>query len=166
MRPSFHTLCVTAIALLIVTGCGMTIRPRVDAGGSDQPPAIPPGNRLGPRTGPGNLADDAKPVVDEVCRVNATRSGWIAIRYIRDEKNCPAPTDAENPYTVAVIERHYDKPVGTTMVVCADQSIPRDWIRESNPDVRATCQGARVRDGAPTAMVIRRVSSRSRTNQP
>ena len=161
MRPSFQTLCATAIALMMVTGCGTTIRPRVGAGGSDQPPGIPAGDRLGPRMGPGNVADDAQPVVDEICRVSATRSGWIAIRYIRDEKNCPASTDPGNPYTVAVIERYFDKQVGTTMVVCADQTVPHGWVRESNQNVRTACEGARVRDGLPTVMSIRRVSARS-----
>ncbi len=161
MRPSFHTFCATTIALLIASGCGTTIRPRVGAGGSDQPPGIPPGDRLGPLIGPGSVADNVQPVVDEVCRVSATRSGWIAIRYLRDEKNCPASTDPENPYTVAVIERYHEKQVGTTMVVCADQSVPHGWVRESNRDVRTTCEGARVRDGSPTVMTIRRVASRS-----
>jgi hypothetical protein len=86
------------------------------------------------------------------------RSGWIATRYLQGAENCPESTDPENPYTAAVIERYSHKPVGATMVVCADQSIPRQWVREYPRDVRATCQGARVRDGAPTVMVIRRVS--------
>jgi len=50
-------------------------------------------------------------------------------------------------------------PLDATMTVCADQTIPMNWVREYNRDVRATCEGARVRDGAPTVMVIRRVSA-------
>ena len=86
------------------------------------------------------------------------RAGWIATRYLRGADNCPESTDPENPYTAAVIERYSHRPIGSTMVVCADQALPRQWVRDSNREVRATCEGARVRDGVPTVMVIRRVS--------
>jgi hypothetical protein len=85
-------------------------------------------------------------------------SGWIAIRYIPGAENCPESTDPENPYTAAVIQRYSQLPFGATIVVCADQPIPRQWVRDFNRDVRASCDGARVRAGAPTAVVIRRVS--------
>ena len=88
------------------------------------------------------------------------RSDWIATRYAQGAENCPESTDPENPYTAAIIERYIHKPVGATMVVCADQRIPRQWQREYNRDERATCPGARVRDGASTIMVIRRVAER------
>ncbi len=102
-------------------------------------------------------ADVTQPIVDQVCRAQPMRSGWIATRYLRGAENCPESTDPENPYTAVVIERYSHQPVGATMVVCADQSIPRQWVRDYNRDVRASCEGARVRDGAPTVMVIRRV---------
>lgn len=88
------------------------------------------------------------------------RAGWIATRYLQGGENCPEPIDPGNPYTVAVIEQIVHKPVGTMMIVCADQSIPRDWARDRNQDVRATCEGARVREGSATVMVIRRISAR------
>ena len=90
------------------------------------------------------------------------RSGWIAIRYVEGEENCPRSTDPENRYNAAVIERYSQKPVGSTMVICADQTIPRDWVREHNQDAGAGCPGARVREGDRTALVIRRVSERTR----
>lgn len=60
----------------------------------------------------------------------------------------------------AVIERYSLKPIGATMVVCADQAIPRDWVRERDQDASAGCPGARVREGERTAVTIRRVSQR------
>jgi hypothetical protein len=87
------------------------------------------------------------------------RSGWIATSYLQGGDNCPESTDPENPYNVAVIERYSDKPVETSLMVCADQSVPRQWVREYNRDVHVTCSGARVRTGEPTVMVIRRVST-------
>lgn len=146
-------------ALIVAAGCGTTIRPHVRSGGTDQPSGVQPGGRLGPRSDPDpGVADEIHPVIDQVCRAQAMRSGWIATRHLQGAENWPESTDPENPYTAAVIERYSHKPVGATMVVCADQSIPRQWVREYPRDVRAACHGARVRDGAPTVMVIRRVS--------
>lgn len=161
MRQSFYALRAVAFALTLGAGCGTTVRPHV-RGGTDQPTGTLPGGRLGPRFDPElGVPDETRPVVDQICRAQAMRSGWIATRYLQGAENCPASTDPENPYTAAVIERYSHKPVGATMVVCADQSIPRQWVREHNQDVRASCEGARVRDGASTVMVIRRVSERS-----
>ena len=160
MRQRFHVLGAVTIALTLVAGCGTTVRPHVRTGGTDQPPGMLPGGRLSPRPD-GGVADEVQPVIDQVCRAQATRSGWIAIRYLQGAENCPESTDPENRYTAAVIERYSHKPIGATMVVCADQPVPRHWVRESNRDERANCPGARVRDGAPTVMVIRRFSEGS-----
>ena len=162
MRRPFHVLGAATLALTLVAGCGTTIRPHIRSGGTDQPSGILPGGRLSPRPdAERGGADEAHPVIDQVCRAQAMRSGWIATRYLQGAENCPESTDPENPYTAAVIVRYSHKPVGATMVVCADQAVPRQWVREYNRDVGATCQGARVRDGAPTVMVIRRVSEGS-----
>ena len=99
-------------------------------------------------------------MIEQVCRTSAMRSGWLAIRYIEGAEKCPKSTDPENPYNAAVIERYSLKPIGATMTVCADQTIPRDWIREHNQDAGAGCPGARVREGERTAMTIRRVVQR------
>ena len=158
MRQPFHVLGAVTFALTLVAGCGTTVRPHVSGGGTDQPSGILPGGRLSPRPDTERgVADEAHPVIDQVCRAQAMRAGWIATQYLQGVENCPVSTDPENPYTGAVIERYSHKSVGATMVVCADQSVPRQWVREYNQDVRATCQGARVRDGSPTVMVIRRV---------
>lgn len=162
MRQPFQVLGAVTFALTVVAGCGTVVRPHVSTGGTAQPTGAPPGGRLSPRPDSDRgVADDAHPIVDQVCRAQAMRSGWIATRYLQDAGNCPESTDPENPYTAAVIERYSHKPIGAAMVVCADQPVPRQWVREYNTDVRATCQGARVRDGAATVMVIRRVSDRS-----
>ena len=96
-------------------------------------------------------------MIDEVCRVHSVRSGWIAIRYVESTLNCPKSTDPEDPYTTAIIERYSHKTIGETMVVCADQPVPREWVREYRQDVSGDCAGARVREGSPTVMQIRRV---------
>ena len=160
MRRSVSVLGATALALTLVGGCGITVRPHLGTRDIDQPAGVLPGGRASPRPAPnvGQL-DETQPAVDQVCRVQPMRAGWIATSYLQGGDTCPESTDPENPYTVAVIERYSDKRVETTLMVCADQSIPRQWLRESNRDVSATCSGARVREGEPTVMVIRRVSA-------
>ncbi len=159
MRRSFNGLGAVIAALTLVGGCGVTVRPRLGSGDSGQPSSVYPDARVRPRPAPavGQL-NASQPAVDQVCRTQPMRSGWIATSYLQAGDNCPRSTDPENSYNAAVIERYSDKPVDTTLVVCADQTIPLNWVREYNRDVRATCEGARVRDGESTVMVIRRVS--------
>lgn len=159
MRPSVQ-LFGAATLVLALTGCGTAIRPHVTTGEPDRPLGSPPRDRLGPRLAPDrDEARDKNPMVDQVCRVHAVRSGWIATRYTESTLNCPRSTDPEDPYTTAIIERYSHRQIGETMVVCADQPVPREWVREYPRDVSAACPGARVREGSPTVMVIRRVSA-------
>lgn len=154
-----NALCILS-SLTFIAGCHTTVRPNVSVGTAPSP-GMMPGGRLGRPDAERGVPDETQPLIDEVCRTQAMRSGWIAIRYLKGGENCPAPTDADNQYNAAVIERYNLKPIGATMVICADQPIPRDWVREYNQDLRATCEGARVRDGAATVVMIRRVSGRS-----
>ena len=161
MRQMMHVFSAVAFVFGTVAGCGTTVRPNVRAGDGNPPSGMFPGGRLGPRPDSDRgMPDESQPIVDEVCRAQAMRSGWIAIRYVQGEGDCPVSTDSANTYTVAVIERHSHKPVGAMMTVCADQTIPREWVRASNRDASGTCQGARVGEGASTVMVIRKVASR------
>jgi len=158
MRQPICRLSALTLVLLLLAGCGATIQPRVGSGGTDRIPGPSPESQPGPRSAPalGDVAD-GRSLIDQICRTRPMPSGWIALRYTTGGENCPASTDPENPYTVAVIERYSHKPVGATMVVCADQAVPRDWARERSPGLRAECPGARVRADAPTVFVIRRI---------
>ena len=163
MRPLVQLFGALTLVLTMVAGCGTTGRPQVIVGEPDRGFGSPPRDRLGPRLSPDRDEDrDKNPMVDEVCRVNAVRSGWIATRYTQSTLNCPKSTDPEDTYNTAIIERYSHRQIGETMIVCADQPVPREWVREYNRDrdASATCPGARVREGAPTAMTIRRVSAR------
>lgn len=159
MRHAVHTIGSAIFFSLLMTGCS-TVRPHVGTG--NEPPAVfPTGGRLGPRSGPDYQdPSGARPLIDEICRTQAMPSGYIAIRYLQRDGDCPASTDPGNAYNVMVIEYYRNKPVGAVMVVCADQSVPRDWVREYRVDARADCPGARVRDNAPTVVEIRRVALR------
>ena len=161
MAQSFLKAGALSLCIALGVGCGMTVRPHIRTGGSEPPPSLGPGGRLNPRPDPdAGTVDETAPVIDRICRINAVRSGWIAIGYFETGEDCPKSTDPENPYNAAVIERYSLKPIGTTMAVCADQTIPRDWVREHNQDTGAGCPGARVREGERTAATIRRVTQR------
>jgi hypothetical protein len=132
------------LTLLVIAACGTTIRPRL--GGVTQP-----SSRLDSPT-------DPAPTVEKVCRSHATRSGWITTSYFQNAETCPKSSDSTNAYNGAIIERYSQYPVGTTMVVCADQPVPRRWVREYGREAGTACPGASVPDGEVTAMVIRRVT--------
>ena len=160
MRPSIHVLGAVTLVLMLA-GCGSGVRPQITVGEPDRTFGGPPRDRLGPRLAPDRDEErDKNPMVDEVCRVNAVRSGWIATRYTESTLNCPKSTDPDDSYNAAIIERYSHKQIGETMVVCADQPVPREWVREYPRDVNASCPGARVREGSPTVMTIRRQSAR------
>ena len=126
MQRTLKVVVATTLSLGFLVGCGTTVRPFVRTGGSGAASGGSPGGQLSPRPDSDRASrDDAQPIVDEICRSEPMRAGWIATRYLRDAGNCAASTDPENPYTAAVIERYSHLPVGSTMVVCADQSIPR-----------------------------------------
>jgi len=144
--------------LLLLGGCGTTIQPRVGGDTSGRFGGFPREEELGPRPSPASGSrPEMKSLTRQICRAQALPSGWIAIRYTEGGEKCAESTIPENPYTAAVIERYSQKAVGASMVVCADQPIPRNWTREWNREVAADCPGARVRADAPTAFVMRRV---------
>jgi hypothetical protein len=150
---------ISALSLLVLllAGCGATMQPRLRTGDTAPRPGFPPEDHVGPRPAPKlGGAPDARPTIDQICRTQPMPSGWIAIRYMEGGDKCPS-RDRENPYTVAVIERFSDKPIGAIMVVCADRPMPHGWVREWNDEVSAECPGARVRSGQPTVYVMQRI---------
>jgi hypothetical protein len=142
------TAAVLGAALLILAGCGISMQPRIEGFGAPggafpQPPATPE------RTSAGEVA------ARQVCR-GSRPSGWIAVRYVADE-DCASSADEENPYTGAVIRKYRTLPLGSRLTVCADQGVPRGWVREYAGPSAGHCPGARVDEGAATVYVMRRV---------
>jgi hypothetical protein len=143
-----------AIAILLLAGCGVTFHPRV---GGDQPPIPTDEGLAGPAPARVHGGAESGLMVEQLCRARGTPRGWVVVAYAIGGENCPPSRDAEDPYNVKLIERYADKRLGSTMIVCADQAVPRNWVRSGMPEGRADCPGARVSDGAPTVMAIRRV---------
>jgi hypothetical protein len=144
--------------VLVLSGCGATFEPRLGTGGTERPPSPYPEEYVGPAPSPVLGGEsDGRSFIDLICRTQPMPSGWIAVRYEVGGDRCPQPTGAGNPFTVAMIERYTGKAIGQTMIVCADQRLPRNWVRARNQEASAECPGARVRPDAPTAFVIRRL---------
>lgn len=142
-RPVKLQVLAAILVLTLLPACGATIQPRAGDSDAPQPESIS-------RTG-----QAAEPIIREVCRVSV-RSGWIAVAYTRGSNRCPPNREADNPYNGAMIMRHDQQPLGAELVVCADQPVPRNWRRESLSPTDGECVGARVPEGQPTMMVIRR----------
>jgi hypothetical protein len=115
----------------------------------------------GPRAGTAVARSGTPRSIDEVRRVcrGSRPSGWLAIDYVSDTIACPSPTNRE-AFGTALIVRYEGVNVGEMLSVCADQTVPTNWIRDSyDPDDprcprRASNQGST----APTVMLIRRVN--------
>ena len=152
----FAALFPLAVVPLLVS-CGGTIQPRT----GEQVPTVGrlPGSLARPdQPTPAPSTDlQARSMFDQICRGAAMPHGWVAVRYTADEHACPKRLDADNPYTLAVIYRYADLPIGASLTVCADQPRPANWTLASDEAARDGCPGARVAAGKPTAYLMRRV---------
>jgi hypothetical protein len=154
MRAFRRSIPFSLVLVSAVAGCTMAV-PRGEA----WPPPGTPGDPSGtigtqPPSEPGMAG--VRLAVDRVCRARGVPRGWVATAYVSAGEACPRWRDDDGGYNAAVIERHEGRPVGTRMTVCADQGVPRGWMRETMRDTRVQCVGARVAEGRPTTMVIRR----------
>jgi hypothetical protein len=157
MRARFPLVVVAAL-LVAQAGCGMSVRPRASTGDTAGPLDAGGGRRAG-AVRPPPISDryDAGPVVDRICRTASVPGGWIAVAYEAAPAGvCTRSEGVEDGYSLAVIQRHSNRPAGSVMAVCADQPLPRDWYREWNRDPDISCPGARVREGAPTSYLMRK----------
>src|SRR5690242_5270798 len=90
-----------------------------------------------------------------ICRSSAWPSGWIAIAYESSPKECPSSSERVS-YNVATIARYDTQARGQTLEVCADQTIPRGWIREGDDDTTGdACPGAGKGDASVTRRIRR-----------
>jgi hypothetical protein len=156
MKQSVRNLSALSVLIVLLAGCGVSVYPRMGSGTDPSPIPTDDTLRPGPPS-PWGGDTEIRPMIQEICRARPTPPGWVIIAYAVGGSACPASTDANDPYNVAVIERHSERPVGSTMIICADQAVPRDWVRGRAPYEDADCPGARVGDDAPTVSMIRRV---------
>ena len=114
------------------------------------------------RPGVGSAVARAKtnPAADvrRVCR-GSRPGGYIAIDYVASDSTvCPAGPTRRSRYGAALVVRYADLPVGEEISVCADQSVPSDWIRTHlDPDDPRCPEDSPPNEPRPTVMTIRRV---------
>ena len=94
---------------------------------------------------------DPAPELRYQCRSENPPSGWVITSY-QISSECPTQTDTE--YNRAVLRSLQPYRVNDTLDVCADQPVPRGWLRDGAPETG--CPGARVETDSPTMMRIRR----------
>jgi hypothetical protein len=91
----------------------------------------------------------------EQCRYAPRPNGWLAIGYRRLGDECMTKDD--EPYNGVLLQKVRDLPSGRIVEVCADQSIPIEWLRMAG-SADSVCEGARVKEGKPTAIRILRTA--------
>ena len=154
MRVSSLRLMVAGVGIGALAACsGVHLKgpgaPGVTAGGIQRP-------------GVGSAVTRAKinPAADvrRVCR-GSRPGGYIAIDYVASDSTvCPSAPTRRSIYGTALVVRYSDLPVGEEISVCADQSIPADWIRARlDPDDPRCPEDSPPKEPRPTVMTIRRV---------
>jgi hypothetical protein len=147
------------LSLVLLASCGVTVHPRAGIGEGVRRPGVPPPGDTqvpAPPSRAPTSTPDARPDVHRICRSASVPRGWIAVAYEAAPAGQCLGYQGEQDFAVAVIERHDRKPMGSIMVVCADQPVPRSWVREHRSEPLPGCEGARVRSGNATSYAIRR----------
>ena len=93
-----------------------------------------------------------------VCRGTPYPRGWVAVDYVEGGSTCGG-TASDGKYAAVVLQRLAPFPQGTLLVVCAKQSIPRNWRRVGGDEPVSSGQcprNAGERDTGPTVMQIER----------
>ncbi len=116
-----------------------------------------PGDRPGPRMPrPGTSVVPSAPPganMQYVCRGNVP-SGWIAVDYLEDAEGCAT---SRSRYSVAAAVRLTATPVNSSLEVCADQMIPRDWREVRLLPGDARCPSNKP-DADPSRATVREIS--------
>jgi hypothetical protein len=148
-----------AVLVVLLAGYGVSIQPRISSSGPDEPSGFPGSGDPGPISGSPGLGavPEDRTSVEQICRLDRVPFGWVVVAYAEGRESCPQALDEDNPYNVAFIEQYRYRAPGTILTICADQPVPRGWVREPPRDDDGECAGARVKEGMPTAVQIRRV---------
>jgi hypothetical protein len=158
MRTRTLLMLMVSPLMVALAGCGTVAHPNISTGEPGRVPGLAPDDRSEPLPTPGvGRSYETRNLVERVCRTAAVPRGWIAVRYeAAAPGQCPRTGTRDEEYAVALIARYNEKPVGSLMVVCADQPTPRNWLREWHLEPDHTCPGARVEADSPTSYLMRR----------
>jgi hypothetical protein len=125
-----YGLFALAIGTTVLASCnGMALRPR-----GSTPGATP----IGPRTGPvvtdaplpndmGGNRSPERALGRTVCKSSGIPRGFLAVDYIQS-RECMPSNDSTRVFNAAVLVDVSSRPLGTLLLVCADQTIPWGWM--------------------------------------
>ena len=82
--------------------------------------------------------------------------GWIAIDYVVDEEACPTSKSGKRLHGAALVVLYANVPVGGELTVCADERVPRNWVRDRTMVDASQCPADEPSE-RPNLMVIRRL---------
>ncbi|CAJ3048573.1 Uncharacterised protein [Burkholderia pseudomallei] len=74
----------------------------------------------------------AEPPIQQ-CRYKTVPPGYIVSNYVSNFSLCPNPPGYTTVYTVAVLERYDNQPIGATLTMCDGQTLPAGWMVLSRP---------------------------------
>ncbi|HKJ93952.1 MAG TPA: hypothetical protein VJ957_12355 [Longimicrobiales bacterium] len=134
------------LSTLACSGFRVRAPERSSRPGGDETPGLDPDWR--------NEAYTNRPETRRACRADARPRGWIAVSYLRLGDECQKVAEGD-PYNGVLLQKYFDWPTGGVLDICADEVVPRGWFELMEPAARA-CKGARVKEGEPTAIRIRK----------
>lgn len=156
MKPTIRLL---AAVVAVVAGCSAArygggpgqIPGTSDSPGFDGGSTIP--NPRGTATQSGS---------NQICRNASMPHGWIAVDYVSSPGACPPLNGRrEAGANAALIVRYGTLPPETVLVVCRDQHIPQNWMREPDEPADASSTQCPRRPGdTRTGSTILRIRRR------
>lgn len=110
-------------------------------------------------TAPGNNTLPSSSGRQTLCRSTPYPRGWVAVDYVEGGNTCGS--SAGEPYTAVVLQRLAPLPEGTVLTICAGQSVPMNWQRDSDQEAMVTTGQCPRNPGdtrsGPTTLQIRRI---------
>ena len=110
-------------------------------------------------TGPVNSTLPSSSGHQTLCRSTPYPRGWVAVDYVEGGSTCGS--SAGEPYTAVVLQRLAPLPEGTVLTICAGQSVPINWRRETEQEGLVSSRQCPRNPGdtrtGPTVMQIRRM---------
>ena len=158
MRKMPVSVSAAVAALALVSCVHATIRTR----GTNTARVGPGSDQRGATSGLPNDLPRSDPRTSEreirttACRVAGIPSGYVAIDYVTS-RDCMKTGDSTQVYNAAILLDVRNHPVGSTVLMCADQRAPRGWTRGVPNSEAGECpRDPKDKSKDPTVVEIRR----------
>jgi len=148
-----------ALAAIVLVSC---VQASVRVRGTSTMPAAPGSDPRGttaivPNNLPrGEARTSEREVRPTACRVAGIPAGYVAVDYVTS-RDCMKSGDSTQVYNTAVLLDVRSYAVGATVLMCADQGVPRGWIRRGpNADARQCPRDPSDKSKEPAVVEITR----------